>query len=78
MMLHELHWLPIKKRVIYTFILLVYTSLHEMVPDYIAYHLLDYRPSRLLRSSAPFQLISIQTIDSFKSKLNTYLFMLNL
>ena len=70
-------------------------------------HLLDYTPSRLLRSSedkqlvvikthshygdisfqvaaaklwnaAPLQLKSIQNIDSFKSKLKTYLFMLNL
>ena len=78
-----------------------------MVPDYITAHLLDYTPSRLLRSSedkqlvviktlshygdisfqvaadklwnaAPFQLKSIQNIDSFKSKLKTYFFMLNL
>ena len=78
-----------------------------MVSDYITAHLLDYSPSRHLRSSedrqlvvikththygdisfqvalaklwnaAPFQLRSIQNIDSFKSKLKTYLFMLNL
>ena len=50
-MLHELHWLPIKKRFIYKFILMVYTSQQDMIPDYITVHLLDYRPSRLLRSA---------------------------
>ena len=106
-MLHELHWLQIKKCVMYKLILMVYKSQHDMVPDYITAHLLDYTPSRLLRSSedrqlvvikththygdisfqvaaaklrnaAPFQLKGIQNIDSFKSKLKTYLFMLNL
>ena len=107
MMLHELHWLPIKKRVMYKLFLMVYKSQHDMVPDYITAHLLDYTPSRLLRSSedrqlvvikmqthygdisfqvaaaklwnvAHFQLKRMQNIDSFKSKLKTYLFMLNL
>ena len=50
-MLHELHWLPIKKRVMYNLILMVYKSQHDMVPDYITAHLLYYTPSRLLRSS---------------------------
>ena len=106
-MLHELHWVPTKKRVMYKFLLMVYKSPHDMVPDYITAHLLDYTPSRLLQSSedkqlvaikththygdisfqvaaailwkaAPFQLKSIHNIDSFKSKLKTYLFMLNL
>ena len=45
-MLHELHWLPIKKRVMYKLLLMVYKSQHDMVPDYIAAHLLDYTPSR--------------------------------
>ena len=45
MMLHELHWLPIKKRVMYKLLLMVYKSPHDMVPDYITAHLLDYTPS---------------------------------
>ena len=86
---------------------MVYKCQHDMVPDYITAHLLDYTPYRLLRCSedrqlvvikththygdisfqmaaaklcnaAPFQLKSIQNIDSFKSILKTYLFMLNL
>ena len=32
-MLHELHWLPIKKRVIYILILMVYKSQQDMMPD---------------------------------------------
>ena len=40
-MLHELHWLPIKKRVMYQLFLMVYKSQHDMVPDYITAHLLD-------------------------------------
>ena len=106
-MLHELHWLPIKKRVMYKPNLMVYTSQHDMAPDYITAHILEFTPSRLLRSSedrqvvvtkththygvisfqvaaaklwnaTPFQLKSIQNIDSFKSKLKTYLFMLKM
>ena len=46
MMLHELHWLPIKKRVMYKLLLMVYKSQRDKVPDYIAAHLLDYTPSR--------------------------------
>ena len=45
-MLHELHWLPIKKRVMYKLLLMVYKSQHDMVPDYITAHLLDYTLSR--------------------------------
>ena len=53
MMLHELHWLPIKKCVMYKLILMVYK------PDYITAHLLDYTPSRLLRSSKDEKLVVI-------------------
>ena len=45
-MLYELHWLPIKKRVMYKLLLMVYKSQHDMVSDYITAHLLDYTPSR--------------------------------
>ena len=60
-MMHELHWLPIKKRVSYTLLLMVYKPQHDMVPHYITAHLLDYTPSRLLRSSEDRQLVVIQT-----------------
>ena len=61
MMLHELHWLPIQKRVMYKLHLMVYKSQHDMVPDYITAHLLDYTPSRFLRSSEDKQLVVIKT-----------------
>ena len=60
MMLHELHSLPIKKRVMYKLLLMVYKSQHDMVPDYITAHLLDYTPSRLLRYSEDRQLVVIK------------------
>ena len=37
--LHELHWLPIKKRVIYTIIFMLYKSQQDMMPAYITAHL---------------------------------------
>ena len=67
MMLHELHWLPIKKRVMYKLLLMVYKSQHDMVPDYIAAHLLDYTPSRFLRSSEDKQLVVIKTYSHYGS-----------
>ena len=60
-MLYELHWLPIKKRVMYKLISMVYKSQHDMVPDYITAHLLDYTSFRLLRSSEDKQLVVIKT-----------------
>ena len=41
-MLPELHWLPIMKRVMYKLLMMVYKSQHDMVPDYITVHLLNY------------------------------------
>ena len=61
MMLHELHWLPIKKRVMYKLLLTVYKSQHDMVPDYITAHLLDYTPSRFFTSSEDKQLVVRKT-----------------
>ena len=59
-MLHELHRLPIKKRVMYKLLLVVYKSQHDMAPDYITAHLQDYTPPRLLRSSEDRQLVGIK------------------
>ena len=61
-MLYDLHWLPIKKRVMYKLLLMVYTSQHDMVPDYITVHLLDYMSCRLLRSSEDKPLVVIKRI----------------
>ena len=59
-MMHDLHWLPIKKRVMYKLLLMVYKSQHDMVPDYITAHLLNYTPSPLLRSSEDKQWVVIK------------------
>ena len=53
----------IKKRVMYKLLLMVYKSQHDMVPDYITAHLLDFTPSRLLRSSEDRQLVVIKRIQ---------------
>ena len=49
-MLNDLHWLSIKKRVMYKILLLVYKSLHGTTPDYITTRLNEYHPSHTLRS----------------------------
>ena len=56
-MLHELHWLPIKTRAIYKLFLMVYKSQQDMMPDYITSHLTEYKPPRPLRSSEDKQLV---------------------
>ena len=60
-MLHELHSLPIKKRVIYKLLLMVYKSQQDMMPDYITSHLTEYKPPRPLRSSEDKQLVVRKT-----------------
>ena len=50
-MRHEQHWLPIKKRVIYKLLLMVYKSQQDMMHDYITAHLTEYKPPRPLQSS---------------------------
>ena len=61
-MLHELHRLAIKKRVIYKLLLMVYKSQQDMMPDYITTHLTEYKPPRPLRSSEDKQLVVIKLI----------------
>ena len=50
--LHELHWLPVRERIIYKIALLTYKALHGMAPSYIAELLSECNPSRNLRSSS--------------------------
>ena len=44
--LYDLHWLSIKKRVMYKILLLVYKFLHGTTPDYITTRLNKYQPPR--------------------------------
>ena len=65
--LYNLHWLPIRKRVLFKMLLIVYKSLTFQSPDYIFDILVPYAPSRPLRSSNK-HLLQIPHI-SRKSKL---------
>ena len=48
----NLHWLPIKSRIKYKILLLVYKSIHGEGPSYLASLLEEYHPPRSLRSAA--------------------------
>ena len=47
----SLHWLPVKQRINFKIILMVYKSLNGFAPGYLANFLIPYCPSRDLRSS---------------------------
>ena len=48
----QLHWLPIRVRIDFKILLLVYKTLHGKAPKYICDLLNDYQPRRQLRSMA--------------------------
>ena len=48
--LKDLHWLPIRKRILFKLLLVVYKSLHNLAPTYIKQLITPYHPSRTLRS----------------------------
>ena len=50
--LRTLHWLPIRKRVMFKILLLTYKAIHGLAPQYIMNLLTIYKPLRCLRSSA--------------------------
>ena len=50
--LRRLHWLPVRSRVDFKVLLLVYKALHHKAPGYIRQMLVDYKPSRQLRSGS--------------------------
>ena len=62
LILHGLHWLPVKYPIIYKILLLTYKCLHGMGPIYLQELLKEYKPVRNLRSSA--QLCLITSITS--------------
>jgi hypothetical protein len=55
--LHQLHWLPIKQRITFKVLLIVYKALHNQGPDYLRELLTLYTPSRSLRSASDCMLI---------------------
>ena len=49
--LKSLHWLPVSYRIDFKVLLLVYKSLNGLGPEYMNYILVEYKPSRALRST---------------------------
>ena len=49
--LSNLHWLPVKQRIIFKTLLLTYRILNGMAPQYLVDLLSIYKPSRPLRSA---------------------------
>ena len=43
--LHQLHWLPVKFRIMYKILLLTYKCLHGLAHDYLAELIQEYKPS---------------------------------
>ena len=50
-MLNELHWLPMKKRISFKVLLVLYKAMHGLTPDYITLLATPYVPMRHLRSA---------------------------
>ena len=62
--LHELHWLPVKYRIMHKILLLVYKCLHGSAPIYLQELLKKYQPTRNLRSSTQSHLTCSSTSTS--------------
>ena len=50
--LHTLHWLPVKDRIIFKLLIIAYKCQHQLAPLYLQDLLQEYQPSRQLRSSS--------------------------
>ena len=59
--LQKLHWLPVEQRVIFKVLLLTYKALNNLAPVYISNLLVQYEPSRNLRSTDKYLLRIPQT-----------------
>ena len=56
-LLIHLHWLPVKQRIIYKINLITYKAQHGLAPEYLKKLLVDYQPTRSLRSAASGKLV---------------------
>lgn len=63
--LRDLHWLPVKFRIMYKILLLTYKCLNGLAPDYLTDLIQEYKPARNLRSSSKRFLVppSVRTIS---------------
>jgi hypothetical protein len=59
--LKRLHWLPVKQRIEYKILTLVFKAMHGQAPQYISDMLELYQPPRRLRSSAMNMLVEPKT-----------------
>ena len=50
--LHDLHWLPVKQRIVFKILLLTYRSIHGSAPEYLSELVTVYQQSRSLRSAS--------------------------
>ena len=55
--LRDLHWLPVKFRIMYKILLLTYKCLHGLAPEYLTDLIQEYKPVRNLRSSSKQNLV---------------------
>ncbi|KAK5916289.1 hypothetical protein CgunFtcFv8_011289 [Champsocephalus gunnari] len=62
--LTQLHWLPVRYRIDYKNILLLYKAVHNLAPIDISDLLQEYTPSRTLRSSS----VGLLTVPSYRLK----------
>ena len=49
--LRQLHWLPVKWRINYKIVVLVFRTLHGLAPAYVSTLITSYEPRRALRSA---------------------------
>jgi hypothetical protein len=49
---NELHWLPVKDRIVFKILMITYKSLNGLAPSYVKDLLMSYTPTRSLRSSS--------------------------
>ena len=64
--LMELHWLPVKYRIMFKILVLTYRCLHDLAPPYLSDLLSAHQPTRNLRSSKD----NLLTVP--RTKLSTY------
>ena len=55
--MHQLHWLPVRQRIVYKILLLTFKALSDTAPAYITELVSHYKPPRSLRSASQYLLI---------------------
>ena len=66
--LRDLHWLPVKRRIDYKVLCIIYSCVNNCAPEYLRDSIPVYNPPRNLRSSSKLQLTLPSVDDTNKSK----------